>query len=114
MPPRAPIQFGTPAEKWPSGRPKVIALLEVKDAWVVEAFGAPLLADFEDGLGPWVGSGGKLGSGAMVELVRYECGNPGLFELRVDFDAEARQTLSEFMTTTSLEMHAIKWRHPEA
>ena len=115
MPPQAPIQFGTPGEVWPSGRSKVVALLEVEDAWVAETFGAPLLSDFEDGLGPWVGSGGRLRSGAMVELVRYEHGYDGrVFELRVDHEADAGATLSEFISAASLEADAIKWRHPEA
>src|SRR5687768_15687244 len=115
MPPQAPIQFGTPRDVWPSGRSTVVALLEVEDAWVAQTFGAPLLSGFEDGLGPWVGSGGRMRSGAMVELVRYEHGNEGrVFELRVDHEADPRATLSEFMSAASLETNAIKWRHPEA
>ena len=73
-----------------------------------------MLADFEDGLGPWVGSGGKLESCAMVELVRYEHGNKGLFEVRFDHEADARRLLDEFMTVTKLGREALRWQHPEA
>src|SRR5688572_29085038 len=104
------IARGTP---WPSGRPKALAQLDVDDAWVVNVAGVPLISGVEDGLGPWVGIGGKLPSGTCVELLRYDLGGP-LYQLHTDYDASPRETLEEFLTTTGLEPSAVHWRHPEA
>jgi hypothetical protein len=105
-----PVQQGT---TWPSGHSEAIATLKVDDAWVAAVTGAPLIAGDEDGLGRWVGSGGKLPSGACVELLRYELGGPH-FILNTDAGANIRDTFDEFMTVTGLPMNAVNWRHPKA
>ena len=114
MPQQLPISVVTRGEVWPSGRSKVIALLDVDDAWVEGTVGVPLIADFEDGLGDWVGAGGKLESGAPVELVKYKLNPSGpLFELRTDHDADAQQSLADFVAATRLDPAKIRWRHAE-
>jgi hypothetical protein len=109
-----PLRFGTVGDVWPSGQFKVAAELDVEDRWVSELVGLPLMSDFEDGLGPWVGTGGRLPSGAMVELVRYTlaCLGPRPFQLRCDFGGDARRILAEFMEVTKLDGTAVTWRHP--
>ena len=115
MPQQPPISVVTRGEVWPSGQYKVIALLDVDDAWVEGTVGVPLVTDFEDGLGAWVGAGGKLPSGAPVELIKYKLAPSGpLFELRTDHDADAQQTLTDFVTVTRLDPTKIRWSPPEA
>jgi hypothetical protein len=109
------IPFGQQGEYWPSGTFKVIAYLEVEDRWVAEVFGK-IIEDVEDGLGRWVGSGGKLPSGIMAELIRYELQfrDANIFELRIDSRADEKQALAEFMLTAGLAPEAVRWPHPDA
>jgi len=111
MIPQPPLRFGPVGEVWPSGRSKIAALLKVEDAWVATLVGIPLMSDSEDGLGPWVGTGGRLPSGTMVELIRYTPAalGPQPFELRCDWDADARQVLAEFASVTNLDKAAVTW-----
>jgi hypothetical protein len=107
-----PIPYGPEGKSWPSGYCEVAALIAVEDAWVAQVFGHPLISGVEDGVGEWVGSGGKLRSGAMVELVRYEFEKHQQFQLRFDGKANIQATLAEFMEATGLPADSICWRNP--
>lgn len=106
-PPIEPVPHGT---RWPSGWGESIATLKVDDAWVASQTSAPLLSGDSDGLGTWVGIGGKLPSGACVEIIRYQYGQPD-FVLNTDSSANLRDTLEEFLRVTGLQMDAVQWRH---
>jgi hypothetical protein len=100
-------------EPWPSGQAMPIASLDVDDDWVIRKFGSNLTSGFEPGLGPWVGTGARLPSGACVQVLRYELGGP-MYCLFGDFDAPLDDVLEEFVSVTDLPRSAIRWRHSEA
>lgn len=81
----------------------VIAGLKVDENWVSTAFGQSLLSGDESGLGPWVGAGGILPFGEMVELVRYSLApaGPG-FQLRIDSKSSRQSVREEFVRETGL------------
>lgn len=112
MPKTLPITVVEPGTMWPSGDYRPIAELDVDRDLVAQWFELPLLQGTDAGLGPWVGSGGKLPSGTCIEVIGYELG--GGLELRVDASAEIRRSLSEFLAVTGLPRTAIRWQHPAA
>src|SRR5438270_8180740 len=105
MPQNKTIQVVESGTRWPSGRSKPLAQLEVDDAWVIRVSGSTLASGVEDGLGPWVGIGGKLPSGVWIELLRHDLSGP-LYALDVDYDADPREALAEFLAATGLDQNA--------
>ena len=98
--------------RWPSGTSKPLALLSVTDEWVIAVFGCPLGGGVEDGLGPWVGAGGNLPSGAPIEMLKYELDPQPYWQLYTDFQALTDSVLNEFLSTTDLSSDAVVWRRP--
>ncbi len=101
----------TPAKSalhWPSGQHAVIAMLDISDDRASAAFRQALTSGEEPGLGPWIGAGGVLPSGAMVEIVKYQHSmHPSFFELRSDGDASSNAALVEFVRESSLDESAV-------
>ncbi len=99
---------------WLTGNFKVIATLRVSTSLVAAKLMLPQATGIEPGLGEWVGFGGTLDSGAIVELIRYsESPNPQDFELRVDahIDKESASTvLHEVVDTLGIAGEEITWR----
>ena len=110
---KPPIEFLQTAA-WVSGQYKVIAMLDVPDMWVAVAVGRPMIAEFDEGWGWCVGTGGLLPSGTLIALFRYESQLARLFEVRVDLNADAHEVLGELMRATGLEDRLIRWRDPAA
>jgi hypothetical protein len=93
---------------WPSGQHAVIAMLDISDDRASAAFRQALTSGIEAGLGPWIGAGGKLPSGVMVEIVKYEHSiYSNLFELRADSNAPSDPVLVEFVHESSLGESAV-------
>jgi hypothetical protein len=98
----------TPAklgEKWPSGSCKVIAYLDVDEEWISRVFGMEPITDWEDGLGTWIGVGGVLPSGELIEVVKYTYSSDASefgFQFRIDQQSSNQFVLEEFLKESKI------------
>jgi len=97
-----------PAEGW-LGRYEEIALLSVDPLRIEEKLDCALVEGDEPGMGKWLATGGRLRSGATIELIRYENSPVQGFVLRVDSSSDAAASLAEVMDMLSLDAGALKW-----
>jgi hypothetical protein len=103
--PIIPVEQG---RSWPSGIYQVIAELTVDESWISTVFQQSLVEGHEDGLGPWVGAGGMLPSGELVEVVKY-LWQPGVpsFQLRIDEQSSRDKAIKEFVRETGIPLTEI-------
>jgi hypothetical protein len=93
---------------WPSGGSQYLGQILVDDDWVSKTFSQSLSSGFESGLGEWVGAGGRLPSGEMIEVVKYKEQESIGFQLRIDREALADTVLSEFIRVSGISVSLLR------
>ncbi len=103
-----------PDERWPSGDCKDVAAINVSDSTLECWAKQPLQHGREPGLGRWVGLGGRLPSGAPIELIRYLDGlTKNEFVIRTDTRCVSSEIVAELAHELDLQDEAIVWRANE-
>jgi len=98
--------------RWPSGDYREVAVLDIKDQDLSRCFGPDIHSGDEPGLGPWRAVGGKLSSGAVIELIEYLARSGKGFELRVDSSFDMGDTLRETLAAMNLGPESVLWTSP--
>ncbi len=103
-----PLLFPVPeGTRWPSGEYVELALFSLSIEEIADRIVMPLVHGFEDGLGRWSAMGGRLPSGADIEIVSY-LRIPTSVVLRVDKNVNSGATLHEVLTQFNLSRTDLK------
>ena len=94
----SPVKEGT---RWPSGTCVELALLPWNEEELACRVGLPLMHGIEAGLGKWAAIGGRLPSGADVELICYAL-QPNTVILRSDKNAAHAAIVDETLKLLKL------------
>src|SRR5947199_158019 len=106
----SPIPMST---RWPSGEPIDIALFSHSIEDLAARTSSSIAQGFEDGLGEWKAFGGRLPSGALIELVFYLATRYAVI-MRVDKNANYRDVLDEALAVFGLSRQDLKSISPLA
>src|SRR6478752_1609196 len=96
-----------PGMRWPSGNYREVALLDVRGAYLSNHFGGDLVAGDEPGLGAWRAIGGKLKSGAVIELIEYLAQPEKGFALRADSSCDLQSVLDETLAFLGMKSNSV-------
>ena len=101
-------------DRWPSGDCKDIAAIVISESALARWAKEPLQQGREPGLGRWVGIGGRLPSGAPVELIRYLDGpTKKEYVVRTDSRCAGSMVVAELIDEIGIQDEAIVWRATE-
>lgn len=96
-------------EKWPSGDFKEIAIIDISPEVLGQKAGMALCEGDEVGLGRWQSIGGKLRSGAVIELISYDASLPRGFILRVDVGSDMARALQDTLMALGVGAESVLW-----